>query len=290
MSFEANFSKYQARAFYIANNSLAYEKNVTDRSTPQTQLNLSAGYSYNFSVIAHDLAGNTIASANTTIQTVYYVDSVCGVLTVGWNLCGAVWTSPKSLSLIANETGANQIAVFNSSHKFATCNAAVSTTGQHCNVLTNISSPIEQLFNSTNNNATISGTYDTSINHAVFVFVNRTMDWNNRTWVAVQGSSNITLTNASGTGWNIEAGFIRGGKVFGHIKDRFVTNMSMMSLSYNNGSTRPYVNNGLFRALNNNTNLDYGRAMWIFYNGTPITTGSLDNVSLANSTYDVGVW
>ena len=210
LSFEVNFSKYQARAVYTSNNSLAYEKNVTDISTPQAQLNLSAGYSYNFSVITHDLAGNTRVSANTTIQTVYYVDSVCGVLTTGWNVCGAVWTATKTLSLIANETGASQIAVFNSSHAFATCNAAVSKTGQHCNVLTNISTPIP-----------VEGTYDTSINHVVFVYVNSTTDWNNRTWVAVQSSSNVTLTNGSGVGWNMEAMFTRNGRVFGHIKNTF---------------------------------------------------------------------
>ena len=275
---ETNFSKYQVQAKYFNNASVAYEINITSRTTNVSRLNLSAGYSYYFNVTVYDLAGNTNSSENTTIQTLYYVDSICGVLNAGWNVCGAVWTSPKSLSLIANETGANQVAVFNSSHKFATCNAAVSTTGQHCAVLTNISSPVI-------NGTTGEGFYDTSINHAVFVFVNRTTNWNNRTWVAVKGSSNITLTNSSGIGWNIEAMFARNGRVFGHIKNTFIDgNVSMFSTPYNNGSSLPYVNNGLFKGLNNNTNIDYGRAMWMFFNGT------VNNVSLANTTYNVSGW
>ena len=127
--------------------------------------------------------------------------------------------------------------------------------------------------------------YDTSINHAVWVYMNSTGNWNNRTWVAIQSSSNITLTNASGIGWNLVAGFIRNGKVFGHIKNQagIDTNVSMFSMPFNNGTTSPYVNNGLFKSLNNQTNLDYGRGIWMFYNGT-ITGG------FANQTINVGVW
>ena len=278
-SLEVNFSRYWARAYYKNNNSIAYEINITSQTINYTRLNLSAGYNYSFNVTIYDLAGNFNSSGNTTNQTLYYVDPICGVLNSGWNVCGAVWTSPKSLSLIANETGANQVAVFNSSHQFATCNAAESKTGQNCKLTVNISSPM-------GNNLSDS-VYDTSINHVVFVYVNSTSDWNNRTWGAVQSNANMTLTNASGIGWQIEAMWIRSGRVFGHIKDRFTTNVSMMSLDYNNGSKSSYVNNGLFRSLNNNTRVEYGRAYWIFYNRTNETDGS--NV-LSNSTIDIGVW
>ena len=280
LTFESNFSKYQARAFYIGNNSLAYEVNVTNQSIGSAQLNLSSNSSYNFSVIAHDLAGNTAASSNTTIQTIYFTDPICAVLNTGWNICGAVWTSPKTLSLIANETGANQVAVFNSSHKFATCNAAVSTTGQHCQVTTNISNPMS-------GNGSKIGVYDTNVNHVVFIYVNTTTDYRNRTWAANAFSSNITLTNASGIGWNIEAGFKRGVITFGQLAyEQFFTNVSLFSIPYNNGSSRPYVNNGLFRGLNNNTNLEYGRGIWLFYN----TSAPIINSTLANTTYTVGSW
>ena len=79
----------------------------------------------------------------------------------------------------------------------------------------------------------------------------------------------------------------KGERFLGNKKDRFTTNVSMMSLDYNNGSKSSYVNNGLFRSLNNNTRVEYGRAYWIFYNRTNETDGS--NV-LSNSTIDIGVW
>ena len=59
----------------------------------------------------------------------------------------------------------------------------------------------------------------------------------------------------------------------------------MLSLRYNNGSSISYVNNGLYRGINNNTQVDYGRSLWIFYNGTPSTTSAL-----GNETYNVGLW
>ncbi len=128
------------------------------------------------------------------------------------------------------------------------------------------------------------GSYDTSINHAVFIYVEEETNWQNRTWVANRFSSNITLANASGIGWNLEAGFIRNGRVFGHIKDRITTSVSLMSLQYNNGTSVPYVNQGLFRSINNGTNVDFGRAFWMFYNNTD-STGEL-----SNRTFNVGGW
>lgn len=271
---EINFSKYQVRASYLINNSVAYEVNITSQKITFAQLNLSENYTYTFNVTAYDLAGNTNSSGNTTIQTRYYVDSVCGVLnTGGWNLCGATWRTAKNLTQIGAETGANLIAVWNQSHQFATCNYALSPTGQHCNVQTNISNSLDNF------------TEDKSINHAVFIYVNTTKNWNNRTWSANEFSSNITLTNASGIGWNLEAGFTRGGRVFGNLKNMFDMNVSLFSLPLNNGSTIAYVNNGLFKTINNNTNLEYGRGIWLFYNGTGIDTGGTHLIS--NNTFNM---
>ena len=265
---EANFSYYLAQAYYINNGSLASQTNITTKTTLEAILSLTAGLSYNFSVTAFDLAGNFNSSSNTTLQTTYYVDSVCGILNAGWNMCGAVWTTSKSLGLIANETGAQQVAVWNQSHQFATCNSQVSATGQHCAVNVNIAA---------------------NANHVVFIYVNTSTQWENRTWVAVASSANIYTTNASGVGWNAEASIIRNGRVFGHIKNQFLTNESQWSMPYNNGTTMPYVNNGLFRSINNRTNWDYGRAMWIFHNGTSNTVNATE-VPLANSSYPLGGW
>ena len=87
---ELNFEKYVASAFYTSNNSLVDQVNITNRSINTTALTLVKDNSYNFSMIAHYLAGNVRSSANTSIQTIYFVDPVCGTLVQGWNACGAV--------------------------------------------------------------------------------------------------------------------------------------------------------------------------------------------------------
>ena len=271
-----NFSRYHARAIYVSNNSIAFETNITTKSTTFASMDdLAADDNYIFNVTVYDNAGNTNSMVNSSTSMLYYIDPVCAMLQPGWNICGAVWESAKTLSLIGAETGATFVSVFNSSHQFATCNYNVSPSGQHCNAQVNISSPMS--------NGSL-GSYDTSINHAVFIYVEEETNWQNRTWVANRFSSNITLANASGIGWNLEAGFIRNGRVFGHIKDRITTSVSLMSLQYNNGTSVPYVNQGLFRSINNGTNVDFGRAFWMFYNNTD-STGEL-----SNRTFNVGGW
>lgn len=375
LSTESNFSKYQVQAKYELNGSVAFEVNVTSKTKLFAQLNLTANFSYVFNVTTYDLAGNTNSSGNTSIETRYFVDPVCGILNAGWNLCGAVWTTPKNLSVIGAETSATFVAIWNmSNHAFATCNYAVSASGVNCNLTTGIAtyhgflstpsgitnkstnvsgagelprgnysyrisaiygtsfgviseslaSPIMNITVNENSNATffqwsaVTGaqsyriynstselghvtfftTNTTSFNHtnqavhgvdspkttgtpyyiqndispSVWVYVNSSTDWNNRTWVAVATSANITLTNST-NGWNIAAGYTRNGRVFGHIKNTLLDrNTSLFSLPYNNGSSKPYVNNGLFKSINNGTNLDYGRAMWVFYNSTGTNT------------------
>ena len=57
-------------------------------------------------------------------------------------------------------------------------------------------------------------------------------------------------------------------------------------MPYNNNDTSvPYVNIGLFGNLNNETLLDYGRGMWVFYNGTSNNVSGLDG-----TTFVVGSW
>ncbi len=276
---ESNFSRYHVRALYTNNNSIAYEINLTTQSVNFSSMDLVSNHNYTFNVTAYDLAGNFNSSGNTSIELLYFTDPVCAVLNEGWNVCGAVWTAPRNLTQIGAETGATFVSVWNSSHQWATCNYAASVDGQHCNNIVNIQSPF------TDNSE---GSYNTSINHAVWVYVNQSANWSNRTWVATKLSSNITLTNASGIGWNLEGGYVNNGVTFGTIAytPTLRTNFSLMSLRYNNGTSVPYVNNGLFRSLNNLTVIDYGRAFWMFYNGTGIG----DSKALANETFDVGGW
>lgn len=370
-----NFSKYQVRALYQNNASVAYEVNITSRTTNYSSLNLFVNYTYFFNVTAYDLAGNTNSSQNTTIQLSYYVDPICGILNTGWNLCGAVWTTPKNLSRIGSETNATFVAVWNiSNHVWATCNYAVSSGGTNCNLTTGVATYYGHLSiptgitnatvnttgipangtglpantysykisaisgtnsesliatevnittdttsNATNltwtavggatsyrvYNATIESGHNTyfivnsttfyhtgqtvsgsdtpkttgmpyyiknEVSPTVWIYVNASTDYRNRTWVSTPKSMNITLTNST-NGWNVIAGFVRGGKVFGDIKNTLLdVNVSMFSLRYNNGTSIPYVNNGLYKGINNQTILDYGRGMWVYYNGTGLYT------------------
>ena len=255
---EINFERYLASAHYYFNATLAFSINVTNQSINYTALVLTANNTYNFSVITYDLAGNTAISSDTSEQ--YYVDPVCGTLATGWNLCGAVWNTSRNLSDIGRETSATFVSIWNNTHQWATCNFAVSPGGVHCNQNVGI------------NNDDV---------HAVWVYVNETTLWRNRTWVATQAHANISLINTSnGVSWNLEGGFFRNGRIFGDLgRDLFeVNNVTMFSMIYNNATTVPYVNKGLFVTINNVTNWDYGRGMWIYYNDTGTTT------------LDVGAW
>ena len=256
---ETNFERYLAQAFYRDNGTTRYGVNVTTRETNYVSMSLTAGYTYNFSVTAYDLAGNLATSHNTT-TTWYYVDPVCGTLNAGWNLCGATWTTPKNLTVIGTETSATFVTAWVTlNHSWATCIYGISTN--NCNLNVSISQ-------------------DQSMSHAVWIYVNSSTEWRNRTWVATQASANITLSNYTNR-WNLEAGFFRNGRTFGYLGDQFTTaNVSMFSMNYNNGTSVPFVNKVTYRFLNNLTNLDYGRGMWIYYNGTVQT----------NATWDIGGW
>jgi len=262
---ETNFDIYITRAYYSLNNSVAFELNVTARETNFTNMSLVADNKYFFNVTAVDLAGNTGKSINQSNASVYYLDSVCGTLEEGWNLCGVVWTTARNLSIIGAETGANMVSVWNQSHQWATCNYAAAENGQHCAVEVNIDSVMS--------NTSADAIHNPSVNHAVWVYVNESKEWRNRTWVATRADANITLFNTT-NGWNLEAGFVRNGRTFGHlgaISQYGRNNVSMMSLRYNNGTSVPYVNMDLFAGINNLTNIDYGRGYWIFYNATDIS-------------------
>jgi len=129
---ETNFDRYLAQAHYIGNGTVAYGVNVTNRTHSRAVMDLSIENTYNFSVTAYDLAQNTASQTNGS-NISYYTDSVCGNLSAGWNFCGAVWKTGRNLSQIGGETNATFVSVWNmSSHKWATCNYAVSAGGSNC--------------------------------------------------------------------------------------------------------------------------------------------------------------
>lgn len=385
---DANFERYLVRAINISSGSVFYAVNVTNQTRNYVQMNLSTGYTYNFSVIAYDLAGNYNTSVNTT-DTWYYVDEVCGTLASGWNLCGATWTTPKNLSIIGNETSATFVTIWNTSHAWKTCNYAVSGSGVNCNLrvgfdeyytpfgvttlsnasvnVTGATLPADTYYyrvsaifslgeeseasnevamgitedgdgNSSGlswtavggasyyriYNGTVSGgqasyfiTGNLTFNHtgqlpsglgvpldhpksynttnivpSVWIYVNSSTEWKNRTWASKSTSANITLTNQT-NGWNIITGIFRNGRKFGDLGKNFVDNLSntqnvsMFSMPYNNGTTVPYVYKGYFALMSvNETSFDYGRAMWVYYNGTKNNTAPYGS----SHTFDVGSW
>lgn len=372
---ETNFERYLIEARYVTNNTLEYSANVTDRTLNSIALSLSAGFTYNFSVTAYDLAGNSVKSVNTT-STWYYVDEICGTLAIGWNLCGATWTVAKNLSTIGSETSAIFVTIWNSSHTWKTCNYDASPNGANCdinvsvdsypksvaaptgvgNVTVNVSgatlpkdtyfyrvsaisgvtgieslaSPEVKLNVSVTGNASaiswtavlrassyrvyngtssggqtsyfettntsfnhsgqpVSGTgvpitsvssyYSNGISSSVWIYVNESTEWRNRTWSATQSNMNITLTNET-NGWNIIPGMFRNGRSFGELGRAFtVSNASLFSLPYINGSVASYVNRPPYNEMaTNETVLNYGKAMWVHFNST------------GKFTYDVGSW
>lgn len=256
-STETNFDKYVASAWNFSDGSLVDQNNVT---VNYITLDLPTGTSYNFTVVAYDLAGNTAQSANTT-DSLYYVDSICGTLYEGWNICGIVATTDRNLSVIGAETNAAMVAIWNTSHAFKTCNYQISPSGQYCDLNVGISST-------------------TNIT-SVFIYVNQTTLWRNRTWSAISTSADISLNNNT-PGWNIFSMFKRGGLTFEQLNmtSRLnILNVSMYSKRDNQaGTNTPYITQSGFSEINKGTRVEYGEALWVYYNGTGTTT------------FDVGGW
>lgn len=253
---ETNFNYYQIFANKIAyrngsalTQTVAYSVNVTDKSTTTAELDLDADYFYNFTVAVYDKAGNLNISTNTSAQTIYMVDSTCGTLYSGWNLCGAIWTTAKNLSTLLDETGASMASVWNSSNQWQTCIAGVASN--NCKVATSIGQ----------------GT----IQH-VWLYTNTTLTWN-RTWVATSTSGNVTL-NYVNNGWNIVGGYFRSEPTFESLLgismfNTSTQNVSMFVMRYNeNGTSIPFITQGGWNGIGNKTTLNYGKAMWVYFNGT----------------------
>lgn len=265
---ETNFDKYVVEATYVHNGSIHQQINITTRTRNYTSFNLSSAthttvnnHTYNFSVKAYDLAGNSVKSTNNT-DSWYYVDGVCADLQAGWNLCGIVSTTARNLSVIGAEAGASFVSVWNTSKAWKTCNVAVGTTNCHIDVaITN-----------------------TDLHH-VWIYMSIAGVWENRTWAATNASANITLSNVSTNGWNIMGQYLRNGLTFEQLNDTsklgIGENVSMYSKPYNNGTLNsPFVTIKGYDKLNKNIRLEYGEAMWVFYN----ETGGTSNI------YNVGVW
>lgn len=247
-SSDTHFEKYAVTAWYIDNGSIGYQINVTTESTNSTELTLQAGHTYNFTVEAYDEEGH-FANSSETNTVWYYVDDNdnCGTLYEGWNVCGWIEDLSKNLTVIAAETGASFVSVWNKSHEWHTCTPGAVTT---------------------NCDAEVSLGYEN--NSAVWVYVAADTTWN-RTWVSTKDSANITLWNST-NGWNLISMFARNGRTFTELNasTRFpLENISMVSLRYNNGSDAvSHITQHGWSYMSEDTLVNYGQALWVYFNGS----------------------
>ena len=252
---DTNFDKYVVEARNKSGGGLDFQVNITDVDTTYAELDLTVGNTYNFSVTAYDLAGNTAKTSNTT-DTLFYFDSVCSTLYAGWNLCGTVRTTSSNLSVLGAEMGATMVAIWNLSHQWETCVVGVSAT--NCQ---------EE--------------YGTLNYTAAWFYVSSDTLWENRTWSATKLSTNVTLTNTTNP-WNLMGMYVRNGLTFGELNDTSLgddTNNSAMSW-YNNsaGIYVPYIMIGAFSSINKNHDVPYGTAFWVHH------------MNVTAEIYDVGGW
>ena len=258
-----NFAKYVISALNLSNAALISQVNISAIGTLFTTLTLPFEGNYYFNVTAYDLAGNTNSAWNTTGESTIYIDSICANLTAGWNLCGLVREAQKNLSTVAAEMDATFISIWNETKQWQTCNYVLGEGGTNCDRMVGVSD--------STNNAT-----------HVWIYVNSSTLWEDRVWDANKFSANFTLTNQSNNGWNILSMVARNGRTFESLNDttRLGDNASMYSLPYNNGTSIPYVTIDGFNSINKDTQVDYGRAMWVFKNSS--------DTSEVN--FDLGVW
>ena len=245
---DINFQRYYIEARNVSDGNIDYAVNVTSRTTTYAELNLTFSQTYNFTVTAYDHAGNSFITPNAT-DTWLYLDDVCANLQAGWNLCGLVATIARNLSVIGAESGASFVSIWNTSKEWKTCNVVVGTT--NCNLSVGITPT------------------DT---HHVWLYMDNAGLWENRTWNATSTSANTTLNNVTTNGWNIFSMYIRNGLTFGQLNDtsRFSNiNVTGYSLPYNNATlSTPYITLDGFNTINQRTKFNYGKAMWVFFNGS----------------------
>lgn len=262
---ETNFERYYVEAINVTGGDINYKVNVTTKNITNVELDLNFSYRYNFSVAVYDKAGNTVNTSNGS-DSWYYVDEICANLQAGWNLCGIVATTARNLSIIGADAGASYVSVWNATKEWKTCNVAVGTT--NCGIDVAISQ-------------------DAKDAQHVWIYKTTAGVWDNRTWSATAISGNITLNNVSTNGWTIAANFVRNGLTFEQLNDssRFdVLNVSMYSKPYNNGTNNiPFLTITGYSSINKETRLEYGEAMWVFYNGTAASPGVVNSSHMYNT-------
>jgi hypothetical protein len=246
---ETNFERYEVNA-YNTSNTRIFQANLTlTTANNSVNLTLLQNQSFYINVSVYDKAGNSNFSENASRSSPHYVDPICANLSAGWNLCGLVETTNRTLSAIANETNATFVSIWNASHAWSTCNQGSSF--DNCNIQVGISNE--------------------AISNHVWVYVPRAIAWEDRDWAATATSANVTVTSTN-NGWNIVSLFVRQGRTFAQLNASTamgIDNITSYSLPDNAlGTNIPFITRSGFNQINPNVLVNYGEAMWVFYNGT----------------------
>lgn len=254
LSSDGNFSHYEI-IFYKNNyyNTTYSAVNVTSVSTLTTRVaRLLSDTMYKIWVTAYDLAGN--AKNITTLNYQYTTDSTGYQLDAGWNIVGNVGNK-FNLSELREWTDASTVSLWNGTHEFI--------------------SHVED------------GDYGTQVVYpgdAVLIYVDADTNlsdlvWNTSTGLVVDKSYN--LTNQTASDWNLLMQTSTTAKRLQLVDSYFNCNVldngcaagannytRVPYLSYYNNTAAigskyvPYVANW---SINNDTTLDYGECVWIYY-------------------------
>ena len=262
---DTNFLTYSLSLFNTSGTFIGQNNLTTENSSQITfTTSLSADMNYTYNITIWDMAGNinTTEFLNNSFSYQHY--SVCATLYLGYNYCGIIGTSNKTMSAVATETSAQYVYLYNTTHSWVTYSAG-STTNQHVNI---------------------------TIGEVAVVYINSTASptyWEDRTWGATSPynyRTNFNLTRRNNDGYRLISVMNTTGYNFTQIELNY-DNIYLANQLKNATLDFTYVNNSaLSDALNNNTfipffyswdineavTLDYGTAYWVYNYNT--TTGA----------------
>jgi len=261
---EYNFSRYvidiyNSTTFTAANR--VYQGNESTKTTDAhiVSSDLPADTALYINVTAYDLAGN---SNGTVTYYTYTTDSTCHTLTDGWNICAFIRTTAQNASWIINETGADYISKFNTSHQFQTHTSGASASAS-------------MIFNGTKCNISYCPTIADGNEEVMFIYTTGSRTWEHRFWQVDNHYNYYNLTNQSAEGWNIIPWYNQtGDATFGKLDYSLAGNET--HILYNNvtdylsfyNSSHTYVDFANNWTYNNLTSIQYGEAFWAYYDGT----------------------
>lgn len=241
---ELNFSRY-----VIFNGSTNLD-NVTSISTLSLNVStLPVDATTIFSIIAYDLAGNSVTATVTGMPDTYTTDSTSRTLASGWN---TIMNTGNAITLgtYLNNSGATYTSYFNSTHGFQTQTSGGTTYE------------------------------DTSVpsGEAIFVYMTAADVYEDLVLNTSAAWTKYNITNETSSDWNIVCNRNTSDSYSFQQLDSYlngdnsatpqnITNANITYFSFYNNSAStgskyiPFVNN---LTMNNGTYLDYGDCVWLY--------------------------